>query len=52
MLNNGPKSGPVQVGYAQKGMGMRIACTGLAEFMLEQVGNSAYSRQAPEIGNR
>lgn len=51
-LNNNPKSGKVRVGYLGKGeVGLRISRADLAEFMLKQVQNTKYLRQAPVISN-
>jgi putative NADH-flavin reductase len=51
-LNNNPKSGKVRVGYLGKGeVGFRISRADLAEFMLKQVQDTKYLRQAPVISN-
>jgi len=51
-LNNNPKSGKVRVGYLGKGeVGLRISRADLAEFMLKQVQDTKYLRQAPVISN-
>jgi putative NADH-flavin reductase len=51
-LNNNPKSGKVRVGYLGKGeVGLRISRADLAEFMLKQVQDTKYLRQAPVINN-
>ena len=51
-LNNNPKSGKVRVGYLGKGeVGLRISRADLAEFILKQVQDTKYLRQAPVISN-
>ena len=51
-LNNNPKSGKGRVGYLGKGeVGLRISRADLAEFMLKQVQDTKYLRQAPVISN-
>jgi len=51
-LNNNSKSGKVRVGYLGKGeVGLRISRADLAEFMLKQVQDTKYLRQAPVISN-
>jgi putative NADH-flavin reductase len=52
MLNNNPKSGKVKVGYVGKGeVGTWISRADLAEFLLRQVQDTKYLRQAPAISN-
>lgn len=52
MLNNNPKSGKVKVGYVGKGeVGTRISRADMANFMLKQVQDTQYLRQAPVISN-
>ena len=51
MLVDAPKTGVVKVGYVNKEMGMRITRTDLAEFVLKQVQETKYLRQAPAISN-
>ena len=51
MLVDAPKTGVVKVGYVNKEMGMRITRADLAEFMLKQVQDSTYLRQAPAISD-
>ena len=52
MLNNNPKSGKVKVGYVGKGeVGLWISRADLAEFLLRQVQDTKYLRQAPAISN-
>jgi putative NADH-flavin reductase len=51
-LNNNAKSGKVRVGYLGRGeVGSRISRADLAEFMLKQVKDTTYLRQAPAISN-
>lgn len=52
MLNNKPKSGKVKVGYLGKGeVGTRISRADVADFMLKQIQDTKYLRQAPVISN-
>jgi putative NADH-flavin reductase len=52
LLNNGPKSGKVKVGYMGRGeVGTRISRADIADFMLKQVNDPKYLRQAPLISN-
>lgn len=52
MINNNPKSGKVKVGYVGKGeVGTWISRADLAEFLLRQVQDTKYLRQAPAISN-
>ena len=52
MLNNNPKSGKIRAGYVGKGeVGTQISRADLAEFMLKQVEDTKYLRQAPAISN-
>ncbi len=52
MLNNGPRSGNVKVGYMGSGeVGMRIARADIADFVLKEVREKKYLRQAPLISN-
>jgi hypothetical protein len=51
MLTHAPKTGRVKVGYVDKAMGMRVSRADMAEFMLEQVKDTKYLRQAPAISN-
>jgi len=51
MLTDAPKTGVVKVGHVGKTMGMRLSRADLAEFMLEQVQDAKYLRQAPAISN-
>ncbi|MDD1743028.1 MAG: SDR family oxidoreductase [Methanomassiliicoccales archaeon] len=52
LLNNGPRTGKVRVGYKGRGeVGLRIARADIADFMLKQVEDTTYLRQAPLISN-
>ncbi len=50
-LSDAPKTGRVKVGYVGKAIGMRLSRADLAEFMLKQVQDTRYLRQAPAISN-
>ncbi len=51
-LNNKPKSGRVKVGYVGTGeVGMSISRADIADFMLSQIEDIKYLRQAPAISN-
>jgi len=52
LLNNKPKSGKVRAGYLGKGeVRTWISRADIAEFMLKQVQDTKYLRQAPAISN-
>ena len=52
MLNNKPKSGKVRAGYVGRGdIGTWISRVDVADFMLKQVQDTKYLRQAPAITN-
>jgi len=52
LLNNKPKSGKVRAGYLGKGeVGTSISRADIADFMLKQVRDTKYLRQAPAISN-
>ncbi len=51
MLTDDPKTGRVQVGYVGKGMGPRITRADMADFILKQVSDRQFVRQAPAISN-
>lgn len=52
MLNDKPKSGKVRVGYPGSGdVGTRISRADIADFILGEVHDSKYLRQAPAISN-
>jgi putative NADH-flavin reductase len=52
MLNNNPKSGKVRAGHLGRGeVGTWISRADLAEFMLKQIQDTKYLRQAPAISN-
>ena len=51
-LNNKPKSGKVKAGYVGTGeVGMSISRADIADFMLKQINDTKYLRQAPAISN-
>ena len=52
LLNNNPESGRIRVGYlGKKQVGTNISRADLAAFMLRQVEDTTYLRQAPAISN-
>lgn len=51
MLTDDPKTGQVRIGYLGKGVGIRLSRADMADFMLRQVGDNTYLRQAPVISN-
>ena len=52
MLNNKPKSGKVRAGYIGRGeVGSGISRADIADFMLSQIEDEKYVRQAPAISN-
>jgi len=52
ILNNKPKSGKVKVGYVGSGeVGTQIRRADIADFMLKQIDDTKYLRQAPAISN-
>jgi putative NADH-flavin reductase len=51
MLNDDPPKGHVKVGWVGKGMGARISRADMADFMVKQVEDLTYVRQAPAISN-
>jgi putative NADH-flavin reductase len=51
MLTDAPKTGNVRVGYIGKGVGARLARSDLADFMVAQIKDTAFLRQAPFISN-
>jgi len=52
MLNDKPKSGKVRAGYLGKSeVGTWISRADVADFMLQQVQDAKYLRQAPAISN-
>jgi len=52
LLDNKPKTGKVKTGYVGRGeVGTRISRADIAGFMLEQVNDTRYLRQAPVISN-
>ncbi len=52
ILNNGQKTGKVRTGYVGGGeVGTRISRADIADFMLKQIDDTRYVRQAPAISN-
>lgn len=52
LLNDGPKNGHVVAGYLGDGVnGTYLARANAADFMLRQLRNASYSRQAPVVSN-
>lgn len=52
ILNNKPKSGKVKVGYVGSGeVGTQIRRADIADFMLKQITDTNYLREAPAISN-
>jgi uncharacterized protein YbjT (DUF2867 family) len=51
MLTDAPPSASVRVGYVGKGTGPRLSRSSLATFMLKQVEDRTYIRQAPVISD-
>lgn len=51
MLTDDPPTGDVKVGYLGEGVGSRISRADIAAFVLKQVDDSTYLRQAPVISN-
>ncbi len=52
LLTNKPKSGKVKVGYVGTGkVGTKISRADIADFMLKQIEDTKYLREAPAISN-
>lgn len=51
MLTDDPPTGDVKVGYLGEGVGSRISRANIAAFVLKQVDDNTYLRQAPVISN-
>ena len=52
LLNDKPRSGKVRAGYMGRGeVGTWISRSDVADFMLRQIGDTRYLRQAPAISN-
>jgi hypothetical protein len=52
MLNKKPKSGKVKAGYVDTGeIGTQISRADIADFMLKQIEDTKYLREAPAISN-
>lgn len=51
MLQDGPRTGDIKVGWVGVGTGTKINRPDLAEFMLKQATNDAYLRKLPMVSN-
>jgi len=51
MLTDAPETGQIKTAYVGKGLGMRLTRGDMAKFMLTQIGDATYLRQAPAISN-
>lgn len=52
LLTNGEKTGRIRVGYLGDGqLGTFLSRANMADFLLQQVGDTSYLRQAPAISN-
>ena len=51
MLTNDPKTGEVHAGWVGKGLGVRVTRADLAAFVLDQVEDTTYLRQALAVSN-
>jgi len=52
LLNNNPKTGNVKAGYVSRGeVGTYIGRADIADFMLKQIADTKYLREAPAISN-
>ncbi|HSJ53019.1 MAG TPA: SDR family oxidoreductase [Anaerolineae bacterium] len=51
MLTDDPPRGDVRVGYVGQGIGPRVSRADVAAFVLRQVSDDTYVRQAPAISN-
>jgi hypothetical protein len=52
LLNNKPKSGKVKAGYVDKGeIGAQTSRADIADFMLKQIEDTKYLREAPAISS-
>jgi hypothetical protein len=52
LLNNKPKSGKVKVGYVSAGdVGTQTSRADIADFMLNQINDTKYLREAPAISS-
>lgn len=52
MLTDKPPTGRVKASWVGQGMGMQITRADLADFMLKQIADKSYLRQAPAISNK
>ncbi len=50
-LTDGSRTGQVKASWVGKGMGMQITRADMADFMLDQITDETYLRQAPAISN-
>jgi hypothetical protein len=50
-LTDDPKTGEITAAWVGKGMGMQLGRADLASFVLGQVDNDIYLRQAPAVSN-
>ena len=51
ILNDGPHTGTYRVGWTGVNTGIRVSRADVADFMLKQVADTTYLRQAPLISN-
>jgi putative NADH-flavin reductase len=51
MLTDKPKTGRTKASWVGKGMGMQLTRADMADFMLRQVADATYVRQAPAVSN-
>jgi putative NADH-flavin reductase len=51
MLTDKPKTGQTKAAWVGKGMGMQITRADMADFMLKQLTDKSYIRQAPAVSN-
>ncbi len=51
MLTNGPYTGNYRVGYVGKGSGTRASRADVADFMVKQLKDDSYLRQAPMVSS-
>lgn len=51
MLTDDPPTGSIKVGYLGKGVGSRISRADIVAFILKQVDDTTYTRQAPVMSN-
>jgi hypothetical protein len=51
MLTNGLKTGRVNVAWVGKGLGRQVSREDLAVFVVDQLKDDTYLRQAPAVSN-